>query len=36
MNNQELKQLPHSELIKLIEDGQLVYLPCKAVCLILR
>ena len=29
MNNQELKQLPHSELIKLINKGRLIYLPCK-------
>ena len=29
MTSQELKQLPHSELIKLIDEGKLIYLPCK-------
>ena len=29
MTNQELMQLPHSEMIKLIDEGKLVYLPCK-------
>ena len=29
MTNQELMQLPHSEMIKLIDKGRLIYLPCK-------
>ena len=29
MTNQELMQLPHSEMIKLIDEGKLIYLPCK-------
>ena len=29
MTNQELMQLPHSKMIKLIDEGKLVYLPCN-------
>lgn len=29
MTNQELMQLPLSEMIKLIDEGRLIYLSCK-------